>query len=235
MASRAHTARTRIHAQEVSEGVALLRLTLFVLCGSMLVSTIPPLRGVMAGLRNTVVTAIEVSRSTDANRVAIATYALRYGIPYDFAATIQTIAHEEGIDPELAFRLVHVESHFHERAVSPVGALGLTQLMPRTAQELQPGITEEEIFERETNLRLGFRYLRGLLDRYDGRVPDALHAYNRGPGRVNRIRSEGGDPANGYADKVLGTGSPEAYEGDGLWSVDATPPLAAPADESPTE
>jgi soluble lytic murein transglycosylase-like protein len=224
-----------MHAREVSDGVALLRLTLFVLCGAMLVSTIPPLRGVMGALRKTVVTAIEVSRSSDANRVAIATYALRYGIEYDFAATIQAIAHEEGIDPELAFRLVHVESRFHERATSPVGARGLTQLMPRTAAELQPGITEEEMFERETNLRLGFRYLRGLLDRYDGRVPDALHAYNRGPARVNRIRSEGGDPANGYADKVLGTGGPEAYEGDGTWADRPGAMIAAPTDESPTE
>ncbi len=233
MASRVHPARTRIHAQEVSDGVALLRLTLFALCAAMLVSTVPPLRGVMDGLRNTVVTAIEVSRSTDANRVAIATYALRYGIPYDFAATIQAIAHEEGIDPELAFRLVHVESRFRERAVSPVGARGLTQLMPTTAQELQPGITDEQMFERDTNLRLGFRYLRGLLDRYDGQVSEALHAYNRGPARVNRIRSAGGDPANGYADKVLGTGSPEAYQGDGIWAVE--PPVVTAADERPTE
>ena len=224
-----------MHAREVSDGVALLRLTLFVLCGAMLVSTIPPLRGVTDALRKTVVTAIEVSRSTDANRVATATYALRYGIDYDLAATIQGIAHEEGIDPDLAFRLVYVESRFRERATSPVGARGLTQLMPRTADELQPGITEEEMFERETNLRLGFRYLRGLLDRYDGRIPDALHAYNRGPGRVNRIRSEGGDPANGYADKVLGTGGPEAYEGDGLWSLPPGTAASTPAYESPTE
>ena len=212
-----------------------MRLTLTILCGAMLVSTIPPLRGVMSALRTTVVTAIEVSRSTETNRVEIASYALRYGIEYDFAATIQAIAHEEGIDPELAFRLVHVESRFDERAVSPVGALGLTQLMPRTAQELQPGITQEEMFERETNLRLGFRYLRGLLLRYDGRVSDALHAYNRGPARVNRIRSEGGDPANGYADKVLGTGGPEAYEGDGIWTIRPQSAIAAPVDEWPTE
>lgn len=196
-----------------------MRLTFFVLCGAMLVSTVPPLRGAMGALRSTVATAIEVSRSTDANRVSIASYALRYGIAYDLAATIQAVAHEEGIDPELAFRLVEVESGFRDRAVSPVGARGLTQLMPRTAESLQPGITDEEIFDRETNLRLGFRYLRGLLDRYDGRVAEALHAYNRGPGTVNRILSAGGDPANGYADKVLGRGGPEAYDGDGVWSL----------------
>lgn len=192
------------------------------LCASMLVSTIPPLRGVMDALANTVVTAIEVSRSTDANRVAIARYALRYGIPYDFAATIQSIAHEEGVDPELAFRLVHVESRFRENAVSPVGARGLTQLMPRTARSLQPGITDAQMFDRETNLRLGFRYLHGLLDRYDGRVAEALHAYNRGPGTVSRIRSEGGDPANGYAEKVLGAGE-DAYHGNGFWSWASEP------------
>ena len=224
MPSRARPGPTRKTAQEVSEGVALLRLTLFMLCGSMLVSTIPPLRGVMDTLRNTVVTAIQVSRSTDANRLAIARYALRYGIPYDFAYTIQAIAHDEGIDPELAFRLVDVESDFREDAVSPVGARGLTQLMPPTARSLQPGITDEQMYDRETNLRLGFRYLHWLLDRYDGRVSDALHAYNRGPGTVNRIRSEGGDPANGYAEKVLGDGD-EAYRGNGFWSFTSPDPV----------
>ena len=221
MASRHRSHPTRGAAQEVSEGVAFLRLTLFVLCAAMLVSAVPPLRGVMDALRSTVVTAIEVSRSSDANRVAIAAYALRYGISYDLAATIQEIAHEEGVDPELAFRLVEVESDFRERAVSPVGARGLTQLMPRTAESLQPGLTVEAICDRETNLRLGFRYLRGLLDRYDGRIAEALHAYNRGPGTVNRILSAGGDPANGYADKVLGRGGPQAYDGDGFWSLES--------------
>jgi soluble lytic murein transglycosylase-like protein len=229
MASKAHP-HARVaprSAPPTSDGIALVRLTLTLLCLSMLFSTIAPLRGVLDAVRNTVVTAIEVSRSSDANRVAIAGYAIRYRIPYDFAATIQTVASEEGIDPDLAFRLVHVESRFHERAVSPVGAVGLTQLMPSTAQELQPGVTREEMYDRETNLRLGFRYLRGLLGRYDGRVADALHAYNRGPTTVNRIRAQGGDPANGYADRVLGSGGPEAYHGNGFWSTRA-PGATAP-------
>lgn len=234
MSSRARSNLTRLAAQEVSDVVALLRLTLFVLCGAMLVSTIPPLRGVMGALRHTVLAAIEVSRSADASRIAIARHALRYGIPYEFAATIRSIAEEEGIDPELAFRLVQVESRFEERATSPVGARGLTQLMPRTAESLKPGITPDEIFDRETNLRLGFRYLHGLLDRYDGRVPEALHAYNRGPGTVNRIRSAGGDPANGYADRVLGTGGPEAYQGNGFRSAARAPRGLVPVAASPS-
>jgi soluble lytic murein transglycosylase-like protein len=131
-------------------------------------------------------------------------YAHRYGISRDMAAAVLRAAEAEGVRADLAFRLVRVESAFRPRAVSPVGALGLTQLMPPTANELQPGITREQIFDRDTNLRLGFRYLRQLLRRYKGDEEAALHAYNRGPGTVNRIRRAGGDPANGYAKAVLG-------------------------------
>ena len=144
-------------------------------------------------------------------------HAERYGIPPELAAAIVHAARSEGIDPDLAFRLVRVESGFRERAVSPVGALGLTQLMPATARELQPGITREQIFERDTNLRLGFRYLRGLLRQYDGDVEEALHAYNRGPGTVRRVRAAGRNPANGYARRILGPYGPvEKYEGQGF-------------------
>lgn len=218
MASRAlqRTRTPRKRTAPGSDGIALLRLTLVALCAAMMISTIPPLSGAFNALTNTLVVAMEVSRATDANRVAVARYAIRYGISYDLAAVIRRTAQEEGIDPDLAFRLVHVESRFEERAVSPVGAMGLTQLMPATAAFLQPGITEEEIFDPEVNLRLGFRYLGTLLKTYDGRVPDALHAYNRGPGTVARIRAQGGDPSNGYADKVLGSGSEEVYVGTGF-------------------
>src|SRR5690606_29606262 len=103
----------------------------------------------------------------------------------------------------------------HEQAVSSAGALGLTQLMPATAASLQPGITREQIFERHTNLRLGLRYLRWLLDVYDGDVEEALHAYNRGPGTVARLRAQGEDPANGYADLILHGRDTPSYTGNG--------------------
>jgi soluble lytic murein transglycosylase-like protein len=105
---------------------------------------------------------------------------------------------------------VRVESAFRPNAVSSAGALGLTQVMPATANYLQPGITRAQLLDRDTNLRLGFRYLNDLLAVYDGDEEEALTAYNRGPGTVARIRGAGGDPANGYADLVLGRrgGSP---------------------------
>jgi soluble lytic murein transglycosylase-like protein len=177
---------------------------------------VPPLRSGMAHARTVLVDAMAASRRAELRRLATARYALEYGVSLELASAVERAAVAEGVDPELAFRLVRVESEFKETAVSPVGALGLTQLMPATAESLQPGITREQIFDRHTNLRLGFRYLRWLLDVYDGDVTEALHAYNRGPGTVARLRARGEDPANGYADRILrGQGTP-SYSGNGL-------------------
>lgn len=170
----------------------------------LLIAVFPPTRRVVRGAWGVLREAMALSRSAEARRAQVVRYAARYGIPVELAGEIYDAADAEGLDPELGFRLVRVESEFNERAVSPVGALGLTQLMPATAAGMRPGITREEIFHRETNLRLGFRYMRSLLRHYDGNVPEALHAYNRGIGTVERIRAAGGDPANGYAAKVLG-------------------------------
>jgi soluble lytic murein transglycosylase-like protein len=128
----------------------------------------------------------------------------KYGIGADLALKIEEIALSEGIDPKLAFDLVRVESEFNQRAVSPVGALGYTQLMPATAKLLVPGITREGIFDRDTNLRLGFRFLRSLINHYHGDIRLALLAYNRGPARVDALLAQGIDPGNGYTRLVLG-------------------------------
>src|SRR5207244_442552 len=102
----------------------------------------------------------------------------------------------EGIDPELAFRLVRLESEFNERAVSKVGAVGLTQLMPSTARLIEKGLTRDDLFKPGTNLRVGFRYLRSLLDQYKGNVRLALLAYNRGEDAVWRDVRAGVNPGN---------------------------------------
>jgi soluble lytic murein transglycosylase-like protein len=148
--------------------------------------------------------ALGVARAAEARERQVAAYARRYGISMELADAIERAARAEGIKTELAFRLVRVESAFKPNAESYAGALGLTQVMPATANYLQPGITRQQLLERDTNLRLGFRYLKDLLAVYDGDEEEALTAYNRGPGTVARIRKQGGDPANGYADLVLG-------------------------------
>lgn len=126
----------------------------------------------------------------------------QYGISADLAGSIHDIAVAEGIDPHLAFSLVRVESGFTGRAISSAGAVGLTQVMPSTATWLQPGLSYTQLFERDTNLRLGFRYLRMMIEQYNGDLHLALLAYNRGPGRVDEILQEGGDPSNGYSHDV---------------------------------
>ena len=128
----------------------------------------------------------------------------KYNISRDLAEDIFDIAREQDIAPKLAYGLVKTESTFDERAVSHVGARGLTQVMPRTAAWLVPGTKTEDLYDRQTNLRLGFRYLDQMIDKYKGDVRLALLAYNRGPGTVDKVLRRGGNPDNGYADKVLG-------------------------------
>ena len=164
----------------------------------------PPTRHVLVRASQAVSRAVAHVRSAEAREREVQAFARRYGIEWELADAIERAARAEGVRTELAFRLVRVESAFNPRAVSPVGAIGLTQLMMPTAAELQPGITRERLYDPDTNLRLGFRYFRRLLRFYDGDVEMALHAYNRGIGTVARIRRAGGDPANGYASKVLG-------------------------------
>jgi soluble lytic murein transglycosylase-like protein len=132
----------------------------------------------------------------------------RFGIPADLAERIEDIALAEGIDPAMAFGLVRAESEFNRRAVSPVGAVGLTQLMPSTARYFHAGISREQLFDSDTNLRIGFRYLKTLIDQYGGNVEMALLAYNRGPTRVDQLVASGRSPHNGYVEMVLGTRRP---------------------------
>lgn len=125
-----------------------------------------------------------------------------YPVSGTLARTIREAAVENGIDPDIAFGLVRAESGFRSGATSRVGAVGLTQLMPGTARWLEPGTTRSDLRDPETNVRIGFRYLRSLIDQFEGDVDLALTAYNRGPGTVDRVLKRGGDPDNGYADFV---------------------------------
>ena len=130
-------------------------------------------------------------------------YADEYRVSEPLAAEIHKAAVATGISPKIAFGLVRAESSFKTRAVSPVGAVGLTQLMPATARWLKPGTTRRELMQPKTNLQIGFTYLKNLIDRYDGNEKLALTAFNRGPGTVDRALRQGRNPDNGYYDKVV--------------------------------
>jgi soluble lytic murein transglycosylase-like protein len=127
-----------------------------------------------------------------------------YDVPPTLATQIGRAAAEFEIKPDVAFGLIRAESSFRNSATSPVGAVGLTQLMPRTAAWVQPGVTRAQLRDPETNLRIGLKYMRYLLDKYEGDERLALLAYNRGPGTVDRALRTGRNPDNGYADFVYG-------------------------------
>ena len=142
---------------------------------------------------------------------SIYNYSKRYKIATDLSTAIYDAAVAEHIDPALAFPLVRLESRFNEKALSPVGAVGLTQLMVPTARGYVPGVTREDLYDRDLNLTIGFRHLRGLIKSYRGNVQLALLVYNRGGVAVELDRELGIDPSNGYDRIVL-----KGYRGKGI-------------------
>ena len=153
---------------------------------------------------------LELTRNQLDRANKIIAYSAKYRIAADLASSVYDVAMAEGIEPDLGFRLVRLESEFNERATSPVGAVGLTQVMPSTAQYFVKGATREKLYDRETNLRVGFRYLRTLIREYKGNLKIALLVYNRGPAAVDAALGMGLDPANGY-DRIVMKG----YHGRG--------------------
>lgn len=113
------------------------------------------------------------------------------------ARAIIDVSKQHDIDLSLVLAVIHVESRYNAFAVSPVGALGLMQILPSTGREVaaQQGIDwvgPQTLFDPVVNVRLGVAYLKQLSDRY-GNTSIALAAYNWGPGRIDR-RVRAGTP-----------------------------------------
>ena len=95
---------------------------------------------------------------------------------------IHRVAERMGFDPDLIHAVILAESAYREKALSPKGAMGLMQLMPATAKRL--GV--EDPWDPVQNIEGGAKYLRFLLDRYQGDVELAVAAYNAGEGAVDK-------------------------------------------------
>ncbi len=95
---------------------------------------------------------------------------------------IMESATRHGLDPLLIYSVMHQESSFKQRAISHKGARGLMQLMPGTAARF--GVTN--IFDPKQNIDAGSRYMKWLLNRFDGNLSLALAGYNAGEGAVDK-------------------------------------------------
>jgi len=125
------------------------------------------------------------------------------------AAALVREANIHEIDPNLVLAVIHIESRGNTFALSPVGAMGLMQIMPPTGEELAakldiPWRGSQTLFDPVLNVRLGTAYLKQLESRYRS-MPIALAAYNWGPGRIDsRIRHGVALPVV-YSGSVLAT------------------------------
>lgn len=129
----------------------------------------------------------EVSRSNESNAGNA-----------DYHAVITKAARIYDLDPDLIRSVIKTESNFDPKATSPKGAMGLMQLMPSTARDL--GV--KNAYDAEENIMGGSRYLKSLLDRYDGKVNLALAAYNWGMGNVERKPHGLPEETVNYIDRV---------------------------------
>ncbi|MEK7824812.1 MAG: transglycosylase SLT domain-containing protein [Nitrospirota bacterium] len=121
--------------------------------------------------------------------------------PQTLNKAIDRASKMHSIDPNLVKAVIKAESGFDPTAISPAGALGLMQLMPKTAEQLNVF----DPFNPEENIEAGTRYLSYLLDSFDGDLRMSLAAYNAGESLVRRHNSiPPFEETRDYIKRVLG-------------------------------
>jgi soluble lytic murein transglycosylase len=116
--------------------------------------------------------------------------------PSGYLSTIRNYV-EPQVDPFLVAGIIREESLYDPKALSPVGAMGLMQLMPKTANRVAGrlglgAVDRRQLFNAPTNIQIGSQYVAELLQSFDGNVIQAVAAYNAGPPAVRRWTSEFG-------------------------------------------
>ena len=115
--------------------------------------------------------------------------------PLKYSEYVEKYAEEYDIDKYLVYAIIKVESNFEENAKSTSNAVGLMQIMKATALEtankIDLDVSEEELFNPETNIKIGLKYFTTLLEKYNNNYNLAIIAYNAGIGNVDKWIQEG--------------------------------------------
>jgi peptidoglycan lytic transglycosylase len=132
---------------------------------------------------------------------------LSLAYPAAFGAMVKRYAEEEKISPLLMLAFIRQESLFDPRAVSPAGAMGLTQVLPATGEQLAPLLNvqqfdSEDLLQADLNLRFGARFMADQLRRFGGEISVALAAYNGGPNAAKRWRDSSGPDADLFLEAI---------------------------------
>ncbi|MDF2565445.1 MAG: Lytic transglycosylase catalytic [Massilibacillus sp.] len=142
----------------------------------------------------------KIGQNSSKTNGELANKAVATNAPADINSLINQSAHKYGVDPKLVSAVAQTESNYTQNAVSDAGAVGVMQLMPDTASSL--GVTN--IYDPRDNIEGGVKYIKQLLNTFDGDVSKAVAAYNAGP---QAVKNYNGVPpyaeTQNYVKKVL--------------------------------
>jgi soluble lytic murein transglycosylase-like protein len=120
----------------------------------------------------------------------------------NYHSIVDEKSRKHNVDPKLVKAVISAESGWNPMAISPKGAVGIMQLMPKTASDMGVG----NRFNPEQNIEGGVKYLRFLLDKFNGNMTLTLAAYNAGPARVERVKGVPSIPETiNYVKRVMNT------------------------------
>lgn len=131
---------------------------------------------------------VVVKENEPARKPAVKTAKKKNRVSGEFRNIAEEKAKKHNVDPRLVKAVIRAESNWNPSAVSNKGAIGMMQLMPKTASDMGVG----NPLNPEENIEGGVKYLRHLLDKFNGNLTLALAAYNAGPARVEKV---GGVPS----------------------------------------
>ncbi|MBQ8635502.1 transglycosylase SLT domain-containing protein [bacterium] len=133
---------------------------------------------------------IEINIESEEKNLSFSNQFLKLVYPVLYEKEINESAKDYEQSPYLFLSLIREESHFDKNAKSPVGALGLSQLMPSTANFIEnKQVTKDTLVTPDKNIKIGLKYFTYLVDYFDNDEYLAILAYNAGPGNIKKWRN----------------------------------------------